>query len=304
MDPAVDQVLAERSRHGRGPAMASLAGALALHAAIAAALLILPRLSPPPPPLDYVDVKVVPAAALGAPRHEPREKASPAQVPPAPTQKPPATPATPNPPNAPKPAEPEPPKPVPAAPVLPQPAPRDTPPAKTEKPKPEKPKPAVPDKRVDPTTLPKVLPPPRELLAKRLGANDAKPPDSSPSPPANPALPNRPGSTTGSPAGTLPVGSSVATLDNPDFTYDYYIAQLLSSIDHNWTRPPVGNGVRAVVSFRIQRDGSIAELAVRESSSFDNFDLAALRAVQNAAPFPPLPRAYRHDSLGVNLIVR
>jgi TonB family protein len=300
MDTAVDQVLAERSRHGRGPAMASLGGALALHAAIAAALVILPRLSPPPPPLDYVDVKVVPAAALGAPRHEPREKAPPAPQPPP--AEPPVTQAPVNR-KPPKPAE-EPPKPAPAAPVLPQPAPRDTPPAKPEKPKPEKPKAAVPDKRVDPTTLPKVLPPPRELLAKRLGANDAKPPDAPPSPPANPALPNRPGSTTGSPAGTQAVGSSVATLDNPDFTYDYYIAQLLSSIDHNWTRPPVGNGVRAVVSFRIQRDGSIADLAVRESSSFDNFDLAALRAVQNAAPFPPLPRAYRHDSLGVNLIVR
>ena len=37
-----------------------------------------------------------------------------------------------------------------------------------------------------------------------------------------------------------------------------------------------------------------------ESSGYNSFDLAALRAVQNASPFPPLPRAYRHDSLGVN----
>jgi TonB family protein len=292
MDPAVDQVLAERSRHGRGPAAMSVAGAVALHAAFFVALVVLPRLAPPRPPLDYVDVKVVPAAALGALRREAQEKAPPA--PPAPQK--PKTP----PPEHPKPPEP-PPQPAPQAPVLPQPAPPE-PARKPEKPKPVKPKPLPPDNRTDPTTQPKLLPPPRELLAKRLGAAEPQPP--TPAAPPNPALPNRAGSTTGNPAGTAALGSSVATLDNPDFTYDYYIAQLLSSIDHNWTRPPVSNGVRAVISFRIQRDGSIADLAVRESSSFDNFDLAALRAVQNAAPFPPLPRAYRRDSLGVNLLVR
>jgi protein TonB len=66
----------------------------------------------------------------------------------------------------------------------------------------------------------------------------------------------------------------------------------------------MGSGVRAIIGFRIQKDGSISELRVAESSGYNAFDLAALRAVQNASPFPPLPRAYRHDSLGVNLIVR
>jgi protein TonB len=59
-----------------------------------------------------------------------------------------------------------------------------------------------------------------------------------------------------------------------------------------------------VVVFRIHQDGSITDLRVEQSSGFSAFDLAAMRAVSNAAPFPPLPRAYRHDSLGVNLIVR
>ena len=95
MDPAVDQVLAERSRRHRGPAMASLMGALALHATVVAALVILPRLSPPPPSLDYVDVQVVPAAALGAPRRteRPAPAAVPAPVtPPAPAPSPPPHP--------------------------------------------------------------------------------------------------------------------------------------------------------------------------------------------------------------------
>jgi TonB family protein len=114
----------------------------------------------------------------------------------------------------------------------------------------------------------------------------------------------RRGAPTGSPLGTTAFGSEIAGLDNPDFTYSYYIDQLLSAIDANWVRPSLGDGVRAIIAFRIGRDGSLSALEVAESSGYNSFDLAALRAVQNAAPFPPLPRAYRHDSLGVRLIVR
>ena len=48
----------------------------------------------------------------------------------------------------------------------------------------------------------------------------------------------------------------------------------------------------------------LLDLQVAQSSGYNSFDLAALRAVQNASPFAPLPRAYRNDSLGVTLIVR
>jgi protein TonB len=262
MELAVDQVLAERARRTRAPATASLLGAVALHLTAVAALIIVPRLSPPAPPLDFVDVQVVPAAALGAPP-TPQQPAKPTPPPPAVAQPAPVLPVTPD-----------------------------------KQPKPVKPPP--PDTRVDPTTRPPLLPPPRELLAQKL--RTLAPPPLAPSPPT--PAPVRPGSPTGAATGTAPLGSSIAALDNPDFTYDYYIAQLLSSIDRNWTRPPVGENVHAVVSFRIQRDGSLSDLTIRETSGFNTFDLSALRAVQNAAPFPPLPRAYHHDWLGVNLMVR
>ena len=35
-----------------------------------------------------------------------------------------------------------------------------------------------------------------------------------------------------------------------------------------------------------------------------SFDLAGLRAVSAAAPMPPLPRDFPHDSLGVRLVIR
>ncbi|HYN19890.1 MAG TPA: TonB family protein, partial [Thermoanaerobaculia bacterium] len=114
----------------------------------------------------------------------------------------------------------------------------------------------------------------------------------------------RRGGPQGNPLGTTAFGSEVGSLDNPDFTYAYYLDRLLSLIDAQWLRPPMGSGVKAVISFNINRDGSMSELRVEQSSGYNSFDLAALRAVQNAAPFPPLPRAYKHDDLGVHLIVR
>ncbi len=293
MADAVEQLLAERERRARsGAAVASFGAALLLHAALLALIILLPRLTPPPPPLDFVAVQVVPAQRLGGERPVRQER----QVATAP--KPPAPPPPPPRQAAPKEEPPAPPR-SPDAPVLPRQASPPTPKPPQKPPKPEKPRPEPPDTRVDPTTRPKVLPPPRELLAQRLAHEPA-----AATPPA--PTPGLPGAATGQAGAKADVGSSITALDNPDFTYDYYIAQLVSRIDQNWIRPPVGSGVHAVLSFRIRMDGSIAGLAVRQSSSLDAFDLAAVRAVQNAAPFPPLPRAYtlNHDSVGVNVTLR
>ena len=274
MDLAVDQVLAERERLVRsGPAAASLIAAAGLHVAVGALLILLPRLVPAPPPLEYVAVQLVPAQRLGAQR--PAERQPPAPRPQQPPEKPKEEPPVP-----PRSAE---------APVLPRP---QAPPKPLKPAKPEKPPP--PDNRVDPTTQPKLLPPPREVLEKKLKA--AAPPQTAESP----------GAATGSVAGKAAVGSLTVSLEYQDFTYNYYIAQTQSRIEENWTRSPVGNEAHARISFRIHKDGSISDLTVVESSGFDTFDLAALRAVQNAAPFPPLPRAYTasHDAVSVNWIAR
>jgi protein TonB len=98
-------------------------------------------------------------------------------------------------------------------------------------------------------------------------------------------------------------GGAVAGFD-PDFTYSYYIDRMLALIRARWTRPPVGPEVEGVVFFRILRDGRIEGLEVVTTSGHEAFDRAALRAVDNAAPFPPLPAGYRRDNLGVRLILR
>jgi TonB family protein len=162
---------------------------------------------------------------------------------------------------------------------------------------PEKPDPKKVDKPKPPE---KPKPEPPRPVSAGSGSNPA---GTAPKGDANGEAGRR-GAPTGSALGTTAFGSQIAGLDNPDFKFGYYIDQLLSAIDSKWVRPPLGNDVKAVISFRIQKDGSLTDLQVAQSSGYNSFDLAALRAVQNASPFAPLPRAYRNDSLGVNLIVR
>jgi TonB family protein len=292
---AVDRILERRSRReGRRPEAVSLAAAAVLHLAVVALVLLLPRLNPPPPPLAFVPVQIVPAQALGVRKPASRPKAEkPAPPKPEPAEEEPEPPA-PEPPKPKPEPKPEPPEPKPVredVPVLP-----DKPVKKPEKPKPadtsEVPRPAAPA-----TKKPAVPKPPASSGTGNNPAGTAPKGDDD-------GEAGRRGAPGANPLGTSSFGSQIAGLDNPDFKFGYYIDQLLGAIDSKWVRPPLGNEVKATISFRIQRDGSITDLQVAQSSGYNSFDLAALRAVQNASPFPPLPRAYRNDSLGVNLIVR
>lgn len=291
MSLAVDRILERRARReSRRPEATSLLVAFLLHALALAAVFILPRLTPPPPQLAFVPVQIVPAQALGVRRPAARPKAERPEPPKPDPAEAEEAPEPPQPRPEPKP-EPEPPRPRPSreeAPVLP-----DKP---EKKPKPtsqsEMPRPA-------PSETGKKPLPPKPPVSGGKGNNPA---GTAPQGEVDGEA-GRKGAPTGKPEGTSAFGSQIAALDS-DFKFGYYIDQLLSAIDSKWVRPPLGNDVQAVISFRIQRDGSITDLQVSRSSGYNSFDLAALRAVQNASPFAPLPRAYREDSLGVNLIVR
>jgi TonB family protein len=174
-----------------------------------------------------------------------------------------------------------------------QPAPRPTPP----KPAPPAPQPPAPE--------PEAMPAPEKATpVKKPEPAPVPPPSAAPPSPAPETAPAREGSPTGSPASGSSFGASVAGLDNPDFTYGYYIDQMLAQIRANWVRPPLGGGIETMVHFRISRDGRIDDLRIVTSSGYSSFDLAGLRAVQSASPLPPLPSSYRRGELGVNLVIR
>ncbi|MEO8197127.1 MAG: energy transducer TonB [Thermoanaerobaculia bacterium] len=180
-----------------------------------------------------------------------------------------------------------------------------------ERPRPAPPRPPAPIPQVEPKPVaPPDAVPPKETPTLRESTAPKAPPKPSAkaepgpvAPAATAAEPEVQGSERGS-ASALALGAAVAGLDNPDFVYGYYVDQMLAMIQRNWVRPMVGSGVEATVHYRIQRDGRIADVRIATSSGINSFDLAALRAVQASTPLPPLPRAFREGSLGVNLIFR
>jgi TonB family protein len=68
-----------------------------------------------------------------------------------------------------------------------------------------------------------------------------------------------------------------------------YMAALERRIKRNWTPPRIPNSKRVVARFVIARDGTLSHLAIANSSGVANVDQAALKAIEMAAPFPPLP---------------
>ncbi|HEX5227081.1 MAG TPA: TonB family protein [Bryobacteraceae bacterium] len=56
-----------------------------------------------------------------------------------------------------------------------------------------------------------------------------------------------------------------------------------------------------VVTFDIMRDGSVRNGKIAQGSGNSNLDYSALRAVTDAAPFPPLPSNYSGSSTSVEL---
>lgn len=181
------------------------------------------------------------------------------------------------------------------------------PPTRSEappKPEPE-PEPAPREAMAEPETP--TLPEPEAKPTRKPAASEPAParetgPDRSGA--QQGAIGQRQGSATGSSLGTSVFGAAVGGLDNPDFVYGYYVDQMLAMIGAQWRRPPLGAQIEAVIHFRIHSDGHISDVRVLQSSGYNSYDLAGLRAIQTAAPFPKLPQSFRHNSLGVRLILR
>ena len=89
-----------------------------------------------------------------------------------------------------------------------------------------------------------------------------------------------------------------------DFPYTIYIDRMKTLIGQRWLRPQVSGGIVATVSFVIDRDGTIRDAKNEIPSGNGTFDRAALRAVLEASPLPPLPFGYNGTYLGVHLKFR
>lgn len=97
--------------------------------------------------------------------------------------------------------------------------------------------------------------------------------------------------------------TTVAGFDDPDFKYDYYTRSLIQAIRRAWRRPRLERRMDLAITFRIARDGTVSDIALARTSGIPSYDRAGLRGLQDASPLPPLPVAYRKQSLGVTVLL-
>jgi len=91
--------------------------------------------------------------------------------------------------------------------------------------------------------------------------------------------------------------------EGPIHEFAYYLSQIQRKIASNWAPPENfgGRRVAASVRFRIERNGEVTAPRIDEPSFDSIFDQAALRAVAESAPLPPLPAEYADEWLGITL---
>jgi TonB family protein len=72
--------------------------------------------------------------------------------------------------------------------------------------------------------------------------------------------------------------------------------ELQRRIKQNWFPPKGFESKRVVVLFKIHRDGALSHLILDKPSGSSDADQAALKAVENAAPFRHLPQGADEDA--------
>lgn len=58
---------------------------------------------------------------------------------------------------------------------------------------------------------------------------------------------------------------------------------------------------KALISFTLNKNGQIIDLAVNTSSGYETLDYAAVQAVKRAGPFPPIPEKLGRETIAFNL---
>ena len=96
-------------------------------------------------------------------------------------------------------------------------------------------------------------------------------------------------------------GQGSLTLDVTDFPYAWYLRQVLQKVEERWQTQNRSSepAQKPRIYVEIRRDGSVAPPRIEQSSGSSFYDRAALRAITEASPFPPLPADWANPSLRV-----
>ena len=193
--------------------------------------------------------------------------------------------------------------------VTPQPAPRPTDLPERERPRPSAPS-AVPELPTRAPSLPDRALPDRTLPPRTAGtprpSEKELPQVASASPPApGPTVttPTRPAEPPAAPLGQRtgsPQGAAAMTLNASDFPFAWYLAAVQRKITERWDQW-AQPGRQPVAVFSISRDGRVSNVAIEKTSGNSYYDQKALRAINEAVPFPPLPAEWPKPELTIQL---
>ena len=108
-----------------------------------------------------------------------------------------------------------------------------------------------------------------------------------------------------SPMFQKPGGGGVGVGPNSTFGNQFgaYADLVVQRVTNQWNTNGLAglNLPLAVVTFDIMRNGSVANVKIEQRSGNATLDFSAIRAVTDAAPFPPLPSNYSGSSTNVEL---
>ena len=98
-------------------------------------------------------------------------------------------------------------------------------------------------------------------------------------------------------------------LNSPDLDPKYkdYFARVTRIIKEKWGYPCVKaeggqceyKATQVVIDFGILRDGTVPYVVVREPSEFAVYNESTVKAIKDAAPFPPVPKLLVEERTGL-----
>ncbi len=108
-------------------------------------------------------------------------------------------------------------------------------------------------------------------------------------------------------AGATSPGVAISNQQGGDFAgrYPAYVEAIRRRIAQNWLQSSIDPSARAsrtihaVATFTINRDGSVKDIRITETSRNASFDNSGLRALYDSNPMPPLPADYAGSYVSV-----
>jgi protein TonB len=96
-------------------------------------------------------------------------------------------------------------------------------------------------------------------------------------------------------------GTTAVSTQVSDFPFTWYLSRVQLKVTERWAEQPRISEPpqRPFIFVEILRDGSIKPPRLEKSSGNAFYDQAALRAIIEASPFPPLPQEWNRPTLRI-----